>query len=35
LLAISAFVHHWVEEPARVWIRKRAKKTQQLKGSLS
>jgi peptidoglycan/LPS O-acetylase OafA/YrhL len=35
LLVISAFAHHWVEEPARIWIRKRAKKVQQLKGSLS
>lgn len=32
LLGISALVHHLVEEPARIWIRRRSKRTSKLKG---
>jgi len=35
LLAVSALVHHFVEEPARVWIRNRAQKSRKAKGAVA
>jgi peptidoglycan/LPS O-acetylase OafA/YrhL len=33
LLSISALVHHYFEEPARVWLRTRAKKKLEMKAT--
>ncbi|MCB1331094.1 MAG: acyltransferase [Maritimibacter sp.] len=32
LLAVSAFAHHFVEEPARLWIRRRARRSARTTG---